>query len=388
MPIMSANGSPKRITEQNDLTVIGAGFAGLACARTAAAEGMKTVVLERKPCPGTNIRTTGILVQEAANFLKLPKHLSRKISGVRLYSPKGKWIDLSSPGYSFVATDTPGMMRWLANRAVSAGAKLHCSRNVSRFQRAGDHVVLPEMGMQTRFLVGCDGARSNVARAFGLSINRDYLMGAEAEYEGIRDLDQDRLHVFLDSKLAPGYIGWIVPGVGISQVGVAVRKPHKPDLAAFEKKMAKVFDFSHAKVVGRRGGLIPCGGVVPHWHSDRVMLLGDAAGMVSPLTAGGIYPSLEFGAEAGRSISRYIQGDLATPLEPLVSMVPHYRTKRLMRWSMDHLAPPNFLYDLALGNPVFQRIAQILFFHHRGLFCMEAWKDILGMGHTLPKTVN
>ena len=184
MPIMSANGNPKRITEQNDLTVIGAGFAGLACARTAAAEGTKTVVLERKPCPGANIRTTGILVQEAADFLKLPKHLSRKINGVRLYSPKGKWIDLSSPGYSFVATDTPGMMRWLANRAVSAGAELHCSRSVSRFQRAGDHVVLPEVGMQTRFLVGCDGARSNVARAFGLSINRDHLIGAEAGIRG------------------------------------------------------------------------------------------------------------------------------------------------------------------------------------------------------------
>ncbi len=377
----------KQTLQQNDITIIGAGFAGLACARTAAAQGMKTVVLERKPCPGANIRTTGILVQEAADLLKLPKHLGRKISGVRLYSPKGKWIDLNSPGYSFVATDTQGMMRWLADQAVMAGAELRCSQNVSLFEQNTDGVVLPEVGMQSRFLVGCDGARSNVARAFDLSSNNHYLMGAEAEYEGIRGLDQNRLHVFLDSKLAPGYIGWVVPGIGISQVGIAVRKSHKPDLAAFEQRISKLFDMGQAKVVGRRGGLIPCGGVLKRWHTDRVMLLGDAAGMVSPLTAGGIYPSLELGAEAGLSISRYLQGDLSHPSEPLNEIVPNYQMKKLMRWSMDHLAPPNALYDLSLGNPVFQRIAQVLFFHHRGLFSAEAWKEILCIGHSPPEVI-
>jgi len=56
------------------------------------------------------------------------------------------------------------------------------------------------------------------------------------------------------------------------------------------------------------------------------------------------------------------QGDLSHPLEPLKDMGPNYQMKKLMRWSMDHLAPPNVLYDLSLGNPVFQRIAQVLFF--------------------------
>jgi digeranylgeranylglycerophospholipid reductase len=363
--------------EQNDITVIGAGFAGLACAKSAARQGMKTMVLERKPCPGTNIRTTGILVKEAADLLKLPPHLGRNIGGVRLYAPGGKCIDLTSPGYSFVATDTPGMMRWLAAQAESAGAEIRLSQNASEFRREREMVVLPEAGVKTRYLVGCDGARSNVARAFGLSANRDFLMGAEAEYEGIGGLDPDRLHVFLDSKLAPGYIGWIVPGVGISQVGIAVRSPHKPDLPAFGKKLSKLFDFSRAKVIGRRGGLIPCGGVVRHWHTDGVMLLGDAAGMVSPLTAGGIHPSLELGAEAGRAIVRHLKGQSGSPAAELLPMVPRYAAKGLMRWSMDHLAPPNFAYDLALGNPLFQRVAQVLFFHHRGLFSAKAWKEIL-----------
>ena len=58
-------------------------------------------------------------------------------------------------------------------------------------------------------------------------------------------------------------------------------------------------------------------------------------------------------------------------------MVPRYAAKGFMRWSMDHLSPPNFAYDLAVGNPLFQRLAQVLFFHHRGLFCAKAWKEIL-----------
>lgn len=363
--------------EQNDITIIGAGFAGLACARAAASRGMKTVVLERKVCPGANIRTTGILVKEAADLLKLPPHLGKDIGGIRLYSPNGKRIDLNSPGYSFVATDTPGMMRWLAQRAEAAGADVRLAQNISRFHCGHENIVLPDAAIQSRFLVGCDGARSAVARAVGLSINKNFLMGAEAEYEGIGGLDPDKLHVFLDSKLAPGYIGWIVPGVGISQVGIAVRRPHKPDIAAFEKKMMKLFDFSRARVIGRRGGLIPCGGVLKRWRSDRVMLLGDAAGMVSPLTAGGIYPSLELGARAGCSISRYLTGQINDPAEELLDSVPRYGVKGTMRRSMDHFAPPNILYDLALGNPVFQRVAQVLFFHHRGLFSKQAWKEIL-----------
>ncbi|MGB0991008.1 MAG: NAD(P)/FAD-dependent oxidoreductase [Akkermansiaceae bacterium] len=369
--------------QKNDLTIIGAGFAGLSCACTAAAQGIKTVVLERKPCPGANIRTTGILVKEAADLLHLPEHLGRHIRGVRLYAPNGKFIDLCSPGYSFVATDTSGMMRWLRQRAEANGAEVLTDKNISRFERTAGGVTLPDAGMMTSYLIGCDGARSNVAKAFSLDRNRHFLMGAEAEYEGIRGLDSDKLHVFLDSKLAPGYIGWIVPGVGISQVGIAVRKPHRPKLTAFVKRISKVVDMSSSKVIGRRGGLIPCGGVLKRWHTDRVMLLGDAAGMVSPLTAGGIYPSIELGAKAGVTISRYLQGRQSDPLQGLLPMVPQYGAKSAMRWSMDNLTPPNFLYNKVLGNTVFQRIAQVLFFHHRGLFSKRAWKEILLMNRSL-----
>lgn len=56
-----------------DLAVVGAGFAGLACARSAAARGLRTLALERRPRAGSAIRTTGLLVKEAAERWVCPR---------------------------------------------------------------------------------------------------------------------------------------------------------------------------------------------------------------------------------------------------------------------------------------------------------------------------
>ena len=124
----------------------------------------------------------------------------------------------------------------------------------------------------------------------------------------VRGVDPDRLHCFVDYTLARGYIGWPVSGVhGITQIGLALRRPLRPDLAAFERKLARVFDFSQARCTGHRGGLIPCGGRVARFAAERVALVGDAAGLVSPLTAGGIHTALESGWRAAHAVADWLQ---------------------------------------------------------------------------------
>ena len=86
---------------QVDLVVIGASFAGLVCARTAALRGLSVVVIEAKREPGARIHTTDILVKEAAEEIDTPPRFSRAIHGVRLYAPSLKSIDLRAPGYYF-----------------------------------------------------------------------------------------------------------------------------------------------------------------------------------------------------------------------------------------------------------------------------------------------
>ena len=344
-----------------DVEIAGASFAGLACARTCAARGLRTVVWERKRDPGHGVRTTGLLVKEAADEEDPPLETTRRIHGVRLYGPSLRWIDLDSPGYYFLATDTPALLRAMAERAEAAGAEIRCSQEFRVSSRSG------------RVLVGADGPRSRVARDMRLGVNRAFLSGVEAELSGVQNVEE-RLHVFLDSRLAPGYIGWVVPGVGITQVGLAARTPARPDLARFIERISTVFDLSAAGRVGTRGGMIPVGGPVRPFATRDVALVGDAAGLVSPLTAGGIHTALRSGRTAGIAIASHLLDGGPALDRALLGAYPRSIRKRSMRAAMD-LHPPNALIDLALDNPSFRAIARAVFFHHRSLMSPTAWLE-------------
>jgi digeranylgeranylglycerophospholipid reductase len=359
-----------------DLAVVGAGFAGLTCAQAAAARGANTVLLERKTDVGAACHTTGILVKEVADAWDVPRELSRRIHGVRLYAPSLKWIDLCSSGYFFLATDTPNLMRHLADLAAASGARLRLGASFAGCERTGSGFRLIGHDLDACYLAAADGARSRVASALGLGANRKFLVGAEVEMTGIRGLDGDRLHVFLDSRLAPGYIAWAVPGVGVTQIGLACRGPIAGRVEKLLARLATVFDFSEARIVARRGGLIPCGGPVRPWRTDRAMLLGDAAGMVSPLTAGGIHPAMQLGRVAGVAIANHLLDGGPDPSRAVAALAPSFACKRWLRTAFD-LVPTNFLFDQLLASATFRRLAQVIFFHHRGLFSLEAWREIL-----------
>ena len=75
----------------------------------------------------------------------------------------------------------------------------------------------------TRFVIGADGPRSKVARTVGLGTNQRFLAGVEYEFADAAIADGDRLHCFIDRHLAPGYIAWVLAGVGGIQAGLARR---------------------------------------------------------------------------------------------------------------------------------------------------------------------
>ena len=127
------------------------------------------------------------------------------------------------------------------------------------------------------------------------------------EFSGQDYVDERFLHVFVDSTLAPGYIAWVVPGVGITQVGLACRKDAHLAVEKSFEKLKPIFDFSTLQPLETRGGLIPVGGVVSPIANSRALIVGDAAGMVSPLTAGGIHKALELGGLAGRAAAAHCQ---------------------------------------------------------------------------------
>ncbi|MGH6931839.1 MAG: NAD(P)/FAD-dependent oxidoreductase [Dongiaceae bacterium] len=366
------------VNRSYDLAIVGAGFAGLVCARSAALRGLRTLVVDRKPEPGARVHTTGILVKEVAERWEVPSRLTRRIHGVRLYGPSLRHIDLASPGYYFLATDTPALLGWFCRAAGRAGAEIRFGRPYRGARRDREWLELDGLDRRARFLVGADGSRSAVARDFGLGRNRSFLIGVEAEYDGVVGIDDDKLHCFVDPHLAQGYIAWVVPGVGnIAQVGLACRPPHRPDLPALKQKLSRLFDFRAARIVARRAGLIPIGGRVQPFATDRVLLVGDAAGIVSPLTAGGIHTALESGWRAAHAIADYLQDNGVDPARAVVDSYPRFFWKRQLRRLID-LPIPAPILDLLLATPPLRALAQSIYFHHRGLLSPRGWQDFIG----------
>ena len=111
------------------------------------------------------------------------------------------------------------------------------------------------------------------------------------------------------------------------------------------------------------------------------MLVGDAAGMVSPVTGGGIHTALHFGRRAAMLVADHLDDRGVHPVAAMTREAPRYRAKLMLRRLLD-LAPPNALINAALMTAPKRRLAQRLYFHSRGENgeSFEAWSQTLAQG--------
>ena len=356
---------------QWDIVVVGASFAGAACALAAVQHGLRVCVLERKRDPGIKLHTTGIIVREAAEhtwLARLPAHLVRRVEGVRLYAPGLRNVRLARPGYYFLTTDTPNVMRWLADELRAAGVALRLGTPFQHAERAGEGWNIKGVGT-TRHLVGADGAKSRVAERTGLGQVRDFLYGVEHEFEGMQLPEADALHCFLSRRWAPGYIGWATQGPTGVQLGLARRHRNAhtpaPDMDSFQRHVAPVLGIDpNARPSAIRAGLVPCGGPIRHASADGVLLTGDAAGIVSPLTAGGIHSAWRHGWAIGDAIARHLHEGAPDPQHVARGATPRYGTKRALRWAFDRLQV-DWPFDLLIGSAALQWAAGRVYFDQR-----------------------
>lgn len=354
-----------------DLVIVGASFAGAACALAAVQRGLRVVVLERKRDPGAKLHTTGIIVKEAAEqtlLNRVPPSMTRRIEQVRLYAPSLKQVALAAPGYYFLTTDTPSVMRWLADelRAHGVDLRLGCAFTDARPVDGGWDV---EGVGRVRYLVGADGARSRVAQRCGLGQVRQFLYGVEYEFPGARLAQPDALHCFISKRYAPGYIGWIAQSPTGIQAGLALRHDAEharvPDIEGFLLRVGQAGGLPrHLKPGATRAGLIPCSGPVLDMARDGAILVGDAAGIVSPVTAGGIHSAWEHGWAVGCAIAAHVRDGGPQPEAVAVEAAPRFRTKRALRWAYDRLQF-DWPFDLLLHSPPLRWAAEQVYFHKR-----------------------
>jgi flavin-dependent dehydrogenase len=310
-----------------DVVIIGAGLAGLQCAKLLAGCGAKILLVDRKTDLMRGIHTTGIFVRKTLEDFDFPAGtLGKPVRDVTLYSPKLKSINLTSERDEFRVGKMGKLYQSFLQNCLDNGAEFsNGTRYVSAEideQKSETVLKLEKNGeafeVRTKVLVGADGANSRVAKDLKLDENQEWIVGYEEVFPADSSAKEPRLDCFLDAELAPGYLAWIADDgeeIHIGVGGYAAEFNPRQALEKFKGRVAgKIINLKNAELVETRGGRIPVGGVLRRIANENGLLIGDAAGAVSPLTAGGLDPCLRLSAMAANVILERLQTDIPAVL--------------------------------------------------------------------------
>ena len=361
-----------------DVTIIGAGLAGLQCARLLARQGLNVLLVDRKNTLDQKIHTTGIFVRRTLVDFDLPEDcLGPPIKHVTLYSPAHRSLELVSQHDEFrIGRMGQLYQRYLQQCLLSGVHWLPQTSYLSHSANNGKLTLRLSSGssITTRYLIGADGARSRVARDLKLDLNREWIVGVESVFHGAGLDGPPRLLCFLDPKLAPGYIAWIAHDGEETHLGVGGYPSLFDPTAAlldFRSRVAGIIDLRKAKQIETRAGLIPVGGVLKNIANSTGLLIGDAAGAVSPLTAGGLDPCMRLSAFAASVVTEYLSSGDAQVLQVYSGELFRKRfISRLWARRIASTLRQQQLFELGcalLRLPVFSRLAHHVFFG-RGSF--------------------
>jgi flavin-dependent dehydrogenase len=302
---------------RHDVAVVGAGLAGLQTARLLAERGFRILLVDRKPSLDQSIHTTGIFVRRTLEDFALPEDcLGPPVRHVRLYSPARRAMDLTSPHDEFRVGRMGLLYQRFLNNAIRAGVEWMPGTHCASYSKLKNEMIVRLDGpsfsrwVRTRYVVGADGATSRVGVALGLDVNREWIVGVEEVLQDVPLEGPPRFHCFLDPRLAPGYLAWVVHDGEEVHLGVGGYPSHFDPLKAlreFRASLNGIVDLRCARLIERRGGRIPVGGVLRRIANDQGLLVGDAAGAVSPPTAGGLDPCLRLSSFAAMVIGDYLE---------------------------------------------------------------------------------
>lgn len=288
-----------------DAIVVGAGPAGCAAAYDLARAGHSVLLLDKSDFPRHKACAGGLTIK-AVKALRYPIDpvVREVIRRVRL-EDGGLSTSLKSREPICVLTVRTEFDQYCLNKTIAAGARFRRISSVRRILPSGSNVHLHtnDEAYQARFLIGADGASSQVRRlcSRGSWFSQGFALEVQtaAPKRGV-DLTFDFACV------ADGY-GWIFPKGDHLNVGVYSRSSAagltRSGLLTYvtEKVGANRVDQVTGQYLGMGAGADENEFVHPELR-DRVLLVGDAGGFVDPLTGEGIYGALLSGQAAAHAI--------------------------------------------------------------------------------------
>lgn len=278
-----------------DVVIIGGGPAGLYAGARLAAAGFRITLLEEHPATGEPVHCTGVLAAEVFDEFKLSRRsLLNELTTARFWSPAGHQVTYSGGRVEAVVIDRHAFDQDLCEAALQAGVSVEQGARATRVQIDNDGVrVKTAMGeIRARVVVLACGANYALHRQVGLGMPRLFLHTAQIELPA-RHLGDVELH--FGSEIAPKGFGWVVPVIRRQQLCARVGVMCENDAPRyFDRLAARVGErwaIDRGDIGRPRQKMLPLA-PLSRTHGDRLVAIGDAAGLVKPTTGGGIYYSL------------------------------------------------------------------------------------------------
>jgi geranylgeranyl reductase family protein len=304
-----------------DAIVAGAGPAGSTAARLLAQRGARVLLLDRarfprdKPCGG------GVTLAAARELaLDLCPVVERTVNKVQVSLRMGSSFTRSSPEPLCYMTQRCRLDAYLAEQAVAAGADFRDGLAVREMDIEDRGVVVhadPSTALRAggdayraRALVGADGANGIVAKAAGLRPTADAAVALEGNIPASDELiERWGKSIAIDLGGTPGGYAWLFPKGDHLNIGVGGWRWIGPTLRDRLAKLCRYLELDESKLFGLRGYYLPLRARGAPLVRGPVLLAGDAAGFVDPLSGEGIHGAFWSGRLAAESIERCLSGE-------------------------------------------------------------------------------
>lgn len=296
-----------------DVIVVGAGPGGSAAAARLAAGGWRVTVLEEHDTIGAPVHCTGVLAADAIPGLGLPQEaVLNPLATVRFVGPAGRSFEYTTLSTEAVVIDRAVFDQSMAARAEAAGADVRRGHRVAAIDRDPDavRVTLGDGCVLTaRAAVLACGAQYAFQRRLGMGLPSTFLHSAQLELPAENPGD---VEVHFGSEIAPKGFAWAVPvrraSGAFARIGVMADRDAHGYFVKMLERVRERWGLAVPDSASPRRRMLPLGNL-RRTYADRVVAVGDAAGLVKPTTGGGIYYSVVSGEIAAEVLESRLTSD-------------------------------------------------------------------------------